>query len=72
MASIDTSSAIGRPSFLQFAASLLAGNPEEVKRRRTYRATVRELEALSDRELDDLGIGRSEIRDIARDAAYRA
>jgi uncharacterized protein YjiS (DUF1127 family) len=31
-----------------------------------YRETVRELSKLSDRELDDLGIVRSNITDIAR------
>jgi uncharacterized protein YjiS (DUF1127 family) len=33
-----------------------------------YRETVRELEGLSERELSDLGIGRADIRDIARHA----
>jgi uncharacterized protein YjiS (DUF1127 family) len=31
-----------------------------------YRETVRELSKLSDRELDDLGIARSDITSIAR------
>jgi uncharacterized protein YjiS (DUF1127 family) len=31
-----------------------------------YRETIRELSRLSDRELDDLGIARFEIHDIAR------
>jgi uncharacterized protein YjiS (DUF1127 family) len=35
---------------------------------RTYRNTVAELNTLSQRELDDLGIARSSIRDIARRA----
>lgn len=33
---------------------------------RRFRESVRELSRLSDRELDDLGIGRYEIEDIAR------
>jgi uncharacterized protein YjiS (DUF1127 family) len=33
-----------------------------------YRATVRELERLGDRDLSDLGIGRRDIRHIAREA----
>jgi uncharacterized protein YjiS (DUF1127 family) len=33
-----------------------------------YRATVRELERLHDRDLSDLGIGRTDIRHIAREA----
>jgi uncharacterized protein YjiS (DUF1127 family) len=40
----------------------------EVQRWLTYRKTVRELESLSERELSDLGIGRTDIRDIARHA----
>lgn len=31
-----------------------------------YRRTVNELSRLTDRELGDLGIGRSEIRTVAR------
>jgi uncharacterized protein YjiS (DUF1127 family) len=37
---------------------------------RTYRQTVNELEALSNRELADLGLSRALIRDIARTSAY--
>ncbi len=36
---------------------------------RRYRTTVRELNALSDYDLQDLGIGRSEIESVARAAA---
>ncbi|SIQ56358.1 protein of unknown function [Rhizobium sp. RU35A] len=35
---------------------------------RKYRQTVSELGRMSDRELTDLGIGRSDIRRIARTA----
>ena len=34
-----------------------------------YRETVRELSQLSDRELDDLGISRFQIDNIARESA---
>ena len=34
-----------------------------------YRATVRDLSLLSNRELDDLGISRSQIDAIARQSA---
>ncbi len=36
---------------------------------RRYRQTLRELDGLSDRELADLGFGRSDIRAVARQAA---
>lgn len=36
---------------------------------RSYRNTVAELNSLSQRELDDLGIGRGDIKRIARLAA---
>ena len=35
---------------------------------RSYRETVAELRALDDRELADLGIGRSDITRLAREA----
>ncbi|WP_114947981.1 DUF1127 domain-containing protein [Microvirga calopogonii] len=36
---------------------------------RRYRQTFRELDALNDRELADLGMGRRDIRAIARQAS---
>lgn len=39
-------------------------------RRAVYMQTVRELDALSDRELSDLGISRLSIPAVAREAAY--
>ncbi len=46
---------------------------ERLKRRieeeRRYRQTVRELMSLDDRELDDIGISRARIRELARDLA---
>lgn len=38
---------------------------------RKYRQTVAELGRMSNRELSDLGIGRSEIQSVARAAAVR-
>lgn len=35
---------------------------------RKYRQTVTELNRMSDRELNDLGIGRSDIHNVARSA----
>lgn len=36
---------------------------------RRFRDSVRELSRLSDRELNDLGIGRSDIEDVVRQSA---
>lgn len=38
--------------------------------RKIYTTTVNELEALSNRDLNDLGLSRSMIKGIAMDAAY--
>lgn len=40
------------------------------KRHAIYRATYKELQQLSDRELRDLGINRSDIECVAREATY--
>jgi uncharacterized protein YjiS (DUF1127 family) len=45
-----------------FVASIIA----KIQSYLRYRETIRELSKLSDRELDDLGIVRSNITDIAR------
>lgn len=41
-----------------------------IAQRRTYLRTVAELNALTDRELSDLGISRLRITEIAHEAAY--
>ena len=58
---------IGRPSRV---AGLFGDITERVQRYKTYRRTLEELDALSDRELVDLGISRSQTRAIAYRAAY--
>lgn len=45
-----------------FLSSILAG----INRWFRYRSTLRELSGLSDHELRDLGIHRSDIADVAR------
>jgi uncharacterized protein YjiS (DUF1127 family) len=40
------------------------------RRRALYARTLRELEALTDKDLADLGISRLQIADVAREAAY--
>ncbi len=43
---------------------------EKLQRRAIYRTTFAELDALSDRDLDDLGLARHNIRTVAYDTAY--
>ena len=38
----------------------------KIQKWRQYRASVRELSRLSDRELNDLGIGRADIEYVAK------
>jgi uncharacterized protein YjiS (DUF1127 family) len=51
-------------------ADLIASWRKAQAKRRIYRQTMRELNALSTRELTDLGISRSMISRIAMEAAY--
>jgi uncharacterized protein YjiS (DUF1127 family) len=51
-------------------AILKDGVVTAVQQRRTYARTVAELNALTDRELTDLGISRLSIPEIAHEAAY--
>lgn len=43
---------------------------QALAKRKVYRATFSELAALTDRDLRDLGIPRSNIRRLAMEAAY--
>jgi uncharacterized protein YjiS (DUF1127 family) len=51
-------------------ASFFDAIAERVRRYRSYRQTLAELESLSDRELADLGLHHSMIRACAYSAAY--
>jgi uncharacterized protein YjiS (DUF1127 family) len=61
------------PSALVAQVEKLQGAVQRhLAQRAVYRATLRELQALSNRELADLGIHRSEISRIAQDAMKTA
>ncbi|OYX40972.1 MAG: hypothetical protein B7Z02_17235 [Rhodobacterales bacterium 32-67-9] len=51
-------------------AAFFRGLSDSRRRYSVYRQTVRELAALSERDLADLGIHRSSITTIAMEAAY--
>ena len=50
---------------------MISGLKDTARRSALYRQTRRELDGLSDRDLADLGIQRSMIATVAREAAYR-
>ena len=50
--------------------ALLIDIRARLARRRVFRQTLAELSVLSDRELADLGLSRSELRRVAWQAAY--
>lgn len=51
-------------------AARIDATREAWAKRRLYRQTYNELSALSNRDLNDLGIARAQIRGIALEAAY--
>lgn len=61
-----------KPSLLNILADKVDGLKKSYAQYRVYTRTVAELSELSTRDLNDLGIGRGEIRSIAREAAYGA
>ena len=60
------------PGLLSQLADWFAGIADGWQRYRVYTRTCAELNALSTRELDDLGISRSMISRLALEAAYGA
>lgn len=50
--------------------TLVAKLSDQRRRYRVYRQTISELQVLNDRDLADLGMHRSAITSIAREAAY--
>ncbi|MHA6324360.1 DUF1127 domain-containing protein [Roseivivax sp. CAU 1753] len=53
-----------------FFARLIDDIRDRRARRRIYVQTLTELQRLSDRELNDLGLGRSQLPNVAWQAAY--
>lgn len=59
-----------RSNLLDRIATAFETAKADVAQRMEFRTTVRELSALTTRELNDLGISRSEIKRVAYDATY--
>lgn len=60
----------GHPGLADRLAGLVNSVKQAMQRRRIFNQTARELNALSSRDLADLGIHRSMITRIALEAAY--
>jgi uncharacterized protein YjiS (DUF1127 family) len=71
MAYITTTRAPSASFFARLVA-LKSALTSMLNQRQIYLTTLRELNALSDRDLADLGLHRALIRDIAYQAAYGA
>jgi uncharacterized protein YjiS (DUF1127 family) len=69
MAYVNTTR-IARKGLLDRVSALKDAAVTALRSRQVYLRTVSELNALTDRELADLGIARVAIPDIAREAAY--
>ena len=67
MAYVNSSSAVLRPSLI---GDLIQAFKAAFTRRQIYVRTLTELRDLSDRDLNDLGLSRSGITSVAREAAY--
>jgi len=65
-----TTTRLARNGLLARFISLKGTVVTAVRQRRVYTRTVAELNALTDRELADLGISRLGISEIAYEAAY--
>ncbi len=50
-------------------SALMTALSDQVRRVRVYRSVSAELSALSDRELNDLGLSKAMIANVAREAA---
>ena len=59
-----------RPAIDNRVGGFLAGVSQRFAQYRTYRRTLDELEALTDRELADLGVSRQLLSAVAYRAAY--
>jgi len=67
---VQTETFFGAPAISARFAALREKMAEAATKRKTYLTTLSELENLTSRDLADLGIAPSSIRDIAYEAAY--
>lgn len=72
MAYINTAPLTHTSPLSRWFAARVAEYQEAARRRTAYRQTLAELEAMTDRDLNDLGISRASIHELARQAAAMA
>jgi uncharacterized protein YjiS (DUF1127 family) len=68
----DTQRAQSDVTVWGWLADIRADLSERATKYRLYRETLNELNALTDRDLYDLGLHRAILADVAREAAYKA
>ena len=66
---LTADSSFSKPAVVGGLFAALNKLTETMQRRRVYRKTVKELNALSDRNLSDLGVSRVSIHRLALDVA---
>ncbi|MFD0980822.1 DUF1127 domain-containing protein [Tropicimonas aquimaris] len=72
MAYANTATQVRPNGLSHWINARIADYREAARRREVYRRTLGELESMSDRELNDLGISSASLRDLARQAAKMA
>jgi uncharacterized protein YjiS (DUF1127 family) len=72
MMAYTTSNAANGLGLVHRLGTMIAALRIALHRRRVYGQTLGELRGLSDRDLNDLGLSRSMIRQVAYEAAYGA
>ncbi|WP_068116344.1 DUF1127 domain-containing protein [Tropicimonas marinistellae] len=72
MAFVNTETRLNNGLVSSWFSGLIASFSASMERRRAFLQTRSELNAMTDRELSDIGITRFAINDVARDAARMA
>ncbi|MBW6418735.1 DUF1127 domain-containing protein [Celeribacter sp. PS-C1] len=67
----DTARIAAGVGLIDTVRDIIEGMRSSIARQRAFAKTYNELNALSDHELADIGLGRSDIMDIARSTAAR-